>query len=108
MIKPLINIKRLHMPDSTINGIQALIGGFVLSFILTVLRVIYDDQESRWQRVLFEALLNSSLTVASWAMVIAFDYPPVLAVGLGGLFAFLGVNTVRGAARKYINKKIDS
>ena len=95
------------MPDSTVNGLQSLVGGVLLSFILTILRVIYDKEESKWQRIIFEALLNSTLTIAAWATVLGLGYPPVLSVGLGAVFAFLGVNTVRSVARKYINKKIE-
>lgn len=95
------------MPTNTLNGLQALLVGVLLSFVLTILRVVYDKQESKWQRILFEALLNSSLTVAAWATVTGLDYPPVLAVGIGGLFAFFGVNTVRSFAKKYINNKIN-
>ena len=93
------------MPQSTINEMQSLFSSVILSLVLTVLRVAYDNKETRWQRVLFEAMLNVALTVAGWSVVIGLDYPPILAVGIGGLLAFLGVDTVRSLARKKLNEK---
>ncbi len=78
----------------------------ILASVIAIVRVIYDKEETKWQRVLSEAFICACLTKATYHAVIALSLSPDWAVFSGGLIGFLGTYTVRGLALIVLKKEI--
>lgn len=73
--------------------------------IIAVLRIAYDDQEKRWQRIGLESLLCGALGYGISSGLNYFEMPYGVSVFAGCTIGFLGVDFVRAKARQVINKK---
>lgn len=80
---------------------------FLMAFTLAVLRIMYDNKESRWQRIILEALLCGALAVGLSSGLRFFHLDSSLAVFFGSVIGFFGVEFVRSRAQKYVDKGID-
>jgi len=78
-----------------------------LAVLIAIVRVIYDKEETKWERVISEAFICGCLTKAVYHAILALSLSPDWAVFCGGLIGFLGTYTVRGIALKSINKKVE-
>ncbi|MBO2926667.1 phage holin, lambda family [Metapseudomonas otitidis] len=81
--------------------------GFVMAFVIAVLRAIYDGKEKRWQRILLEALICGGLTLAASTAIAWFNLPESLAIAFGGALGFLGVMQARKLALRFLNIRVD-
>lgn len=90
--------------------------GFVMALLIAVLRLIYD-RKAKWTRVLLEAVLCGLLAIAGFSIALlaitwlglADKFQPLLvhlAVGVGGLIGFFGVEFVRGLAIKLLSIRL--
>jgi len=80
--------------------------GAILAMLLSLLRVVYDEQETKPIRVLVETLICGGLSLTASSAIIAMNLDSNWAMFVGGSIGFLGVTTVRALALKLINKKI--
>ena len=89
--------------------------GFLMAMVIAVLRVMYDRKEKAWQRILLEGLLCGVLAVggtALAALVLSFFWPDFeaplgrLAVALGSMLGFFGVEAVRRLAIRLLRIKL--
>lgn len=78
----------------------------LLSFILSVLRIVYDDKEAKPVRIVIESLICGFLTLAVFHAIQALGLDINWAVCAGGVIGFFGVNAVRALALKFVNKRI--
>lgn len=80
-------------------------GAFMAIFI-SILRVIYDNKETRPLRMILECLICGSLSLSAGYAIIALGLNMNWILFLGGVIGYLGSTTVRAIAMKLINSKI--
>lgn len=78
-----------------------------MAVIISVLRIAYDQEETRWQRVLLEALLCGALAYGFSAGLSTLNLGAGLSVFCGSSIGFFGVEFVRNRARRLVDKKIE-
>lgn len=83
------------------------VGGFVFSFVLSVIRVIYEKEETTFTRIVLESLICGGLTIAIGSALQAMDYGQEWYLGVGGVIGFMGTQSVRAFANKLLAKKAD-
>lgn len=79
----------------------------VMAVIISILRIAYDQDETRWQRIGLEALLCGALAYGFSSGLAALTLDPGLAVFCGSAIGFFGVEFVRNRAKKLVDKKIE-
>lgn len=98
----------LGQPSPTVQG-------FLMAVLIAVLRVVYDRKEKAWQRIALEGVLCGLLTVGGTslaALALKFWWPQFeapmahIAVGIGGVVGFFGVEAVRRLAIRLLNIKL--
>lgn len=77
--------------------------GAIMAFVISLLRVIYDEQESKWTRKLLESLICAGLTLAAGGAVRAMGLDTAWVLFVGGLIGFMGADFVREKAKAYVN-----
>ena len=79
--------------------------GAVTAVLIAVLRVIYDGKERRPMRILLEAILCGALSFTASAGIEAVGLDPDWAIFAGGMIGYLGADTARSVALKYLKDK---
>lgn len=79
--------------------------GILLSMFLSVLRVIYDKEETRPIRIILEALICGGLSMAVSFGVMALEMNINWAIFLGGAIGYFGSATVRQLALRTLNRR---
>lgn len=92
-----------HLVDS----VPPWIGGFVFSFVLSFVRVIYEKEETTFVRIMLESLICGALTVATGSILEQMGYGQHWYLGVGGIIGFMGTQSVRALANRLLNKKVD-
>lgn len=87
-----------------ITNIPVAIQGVVMAFIISILRVIYDRQETSRVRICLEAMICGCLTLASASIISWLGLPDELIIAAGGVIGFIGVMEIRQWAIKYIDR----
>lgn len=90
-----------------LTNIPPMIQGAIMAFIISMLRIIYDDEEKKWQRKLLESMLCAALTIVAGSFVGALGLSTEWILGIGGLIGFLGADYIRERARSYVNSQLD-
>lgn len=80
--------------------------GFAMTVVIAVLRVIYDKEETSLVRIILESLLCGSLTLTAGFAIHASGYDQDWTLFAGGVIGFMGSQTIRALANKFISKKI--
>ena len=93
------------MPDS-FTKLPPEIMGIVLAMSIGLVRVVYDENETKPIRILMESLVCGGLSVTATAAIMALNLDSNWAVFCGGIIGFMGTVTVRALALKLINKKL--
>ena len=79
----------------------------LLSFVLALLRTMYQDQEPSWGRRLLESAICGLITLSSGFAIDALgmhgDWKYAVAGGIG----FLGTEYIRTIATRFINRKVE-
>lgn len=78
-----------------------------MSVVIACLRIIYDQKESKWQRIGLECLLCGALSYGISSGLSWFALPDGVSVFCGSMVGFLGVDFVRSRAIKYVDKKVE-
>ena len=76
-----------------------------MAILTSVLRVIYDQEETKFTRILLESLICGTLTLTVGSALRALGYEDWY-MFCGGAMGFMGSQTVRALAYKIINKKV--
>lgn len=82
--------------------------GVILSMLMTVLRIIYDKEETKLFRIFIESLLCGALSLTAYHMVLAMGIDMNWAVFAGGVIGYVGPATVRAKLMDSINEKINN
>lgn len=78
-----------------------------MAFVMSVLRIIYDKQETSVMRILLESLICGALTIASGSALDALGYGQEWYLFCGGFIGFMGSQFIRKLAQKLVMRKID-
>lgn len=79
--------------------------GFIMSFVISILRVIYDAKETRPMRIFLEALICGGLSLCASTVISWLGLPQSLSIAAGGAIGFIGVMKIRQLALRYFNTK---
>jgi len=82
------------------------IGGAMLAILTSVLRVVYDQEETRPLRIFLESAICGSITVTFGSALVAMGYDQSWYLFIGGSVGFMGSQWIRALANRLINKKI--
>lgn len=77
----------------------------IMALVISVLRIVYDRKESRWQRILLESLLCGALAWGISSGLSFFNLDSGLSVFTGAVIGFFGVEFVRARAQRYIQRR---
>lgn len=78
----------------------------VMALVISVLRIVYDKKESKWQRILLESLLCGALTYGITSGLRFFSVDPGVSIFCGAAIGFYGVEFVRHRAQRLIDKRL--
>lgn len=98
-----------HDPDNWIKVIENMppwLGGVLMAVVISVMRVIYDKEETHIMRIVLEALICASLTLAFGSAAIAMGLGQGWHLFIGGMVGFLGSHAIRRLAYRAINARI--
>lgn len=80
----------------------------ILTFVLSYVRILYDDKESRVVRQLIEAALGALMVLTIGLTAEHFGLSSGWSYGAAGFIGTLGVNQIRTIARRWAVRKADS
>lgn len=80
--------------------------GFIMSFVIAILRLLYDAKETRRMRIFLEGLICGGLTLCASYIIESMGWPESLCVAAGGAIGFIGVMQLRQMALKYLKIKV--
>jgi lambda family phage holin len=92
--------------SSIINSMPPWATGVVMAVIMSVLRVVYEKEETTLARIGLEALICGGLTIAAGSLLEAMNLGEKWYLGAGVLIGFMGSQTVKATVNKLINKKV--
>jgi lambda family phage holin len=83
-----------------------LVQAIMASVILSVLRTIYDDRESTWERIGLEGAICGFLTLIAGSAIRALGVSDEWVMVIGGFIAFVGVATFRKLLVEKVRKHV--
>lgn len=81
--------------------------GAVMAFVIAVLRIVYDRQETSNVRIVLEAAICGCLSLSFSGALGWLGAPESVAVAFGGAVGFIGVTKIRQLALTWLGKKAD-
>lgn len=99
------------MPERIIevmNNLPPQAAGVLMAIFMAVVRVLYDDKETKPQRIIIEALLCGALSLTATYGITALGLNIHWAIFVGGTIGYLGPQSVRQYVTKVLNKKTDN
>lgn len=93
-------------PYDFVKEIPAPVGGALMSFVVALLRILYDRDGTPWQRIGIESLLCGAISFGACSGLQYFSLPAGVSVFVGSMIGLLGVEFVRAVARRSINKRV--
>ncbi len=97
------------MPDSLLQALKSLppeAQSALMSIVIAVLRVIYDNKHGKWQRIGLEAALCGAISFGVVSGLTLVGLGKESAVFFGASVGFLGVDFLRALAHKVVDKKL--
>lgn len=77
----------------------------LMAFLVALVRVIYDRDETRWVRIILEATLCGLLAVVAGAAISAMGLDNRWQLFAGGVIGFVGSEFIRSVAREFIRRR---
>ena len=81
------------------------VGGVLMAAMMSVLRVVYDREETNFCRILMESLICGGLTMASGSALVAMGYGQGWYMFCGGAIGFMGSQSIRAVAYRVIDRR---
>lgn len=82
------------------------LGGALMAVVMSVLRIIYDKEETSFSRIMLESLICGALTLSAGSALSAMGYGDNWYLFSGGVIGFMGSQSIRALAIKLLDKKI--
>lgn len=79
--------------------------GFMMAVFVSVIRVLYDREETSLIRIMLESLICGSLSLAAGSAISAMGYGDGWYLFAGGMIGFMGSQSVRALAYKFVDRK---
>ena len=76
-----------------------------MAMVISVIRVIYDRKETNFFRILMESIICGALSVSAGSALDAMGYGQNWYLFCGGVIGFMGSQSIRALANKYISTK---
>lgn len=92
---------------AALEGIPPSVKGAIMAFIIAVLRVVYDRQETSNVRITLEGLICGGLSLSLSSALEWFGAPDSVAIAAGGFIGFIGVIKIRQLSLTWLGKKAD-
>lgn len=89
------------------DAVPASVKGAIMAFIIAILRIIYDRQETSNMRILLEAAICGGLSLSFSGAISWIGAPESVAVAFGGAIGFIGVTKIRQLALTWLSKKAE-
>ena len=89
------------------NGLPPWAGGLIMAIAVSVLRVVYDKEETSAIRIALESLICGALTVSAGSAVAAMGFGDDWYLFIGGVFGFMGSHSIRMLAMRFLKNKVD-
>ena len=99
-----------HNPKTLVelfNALPPYILGVLLAMVISILRVIYDKEETKPLRIILESLLCGVLSLTASSGITAMGLNTNWAIFAGGTIGYFGSTSVRVIALRVMNKKAD-
>ncbi len=77
-----------------------------MAVMISIIRVVYDREETSLLRILLESLICGFLSLAAGSAFAAMGYGDGWYLFAGGVIGFLGSQTIRALAYKIIDRRI--
>jgi lambda family phage holin len=90
-----------------LNNLPSPVTGTLMSIFISILRVVYDKEETKPMRIIMESLVCGGLTLTAGAGINALGLNPNWVMFMGGVIGYLGSAKVRDFAMRFINNKIE-
>ncbi len=87
------------------NRVPPEFAGVLMAVVISILRVLYDQQDTRPVRIFLEAGICGALSLTAWHGIYAMGLDHNWAIFSGGVIGYFGSTTVRSLALKVIKKK---
>jgi len=81
------------------------VGGAIMAMALSIIRVIYDKKETNFFRIMMESVICGALSVSAGSALDAMGYGQNWYLFCGGVIGFMGSQSIRALANKYINNR---
>ena len=88
-----------------LNNIPPWAGGALMAVLISVLRVIYDRDETSFIRIMLESLICGALSVSAGSALDALGYGQNWYLFCGGVIGFMGSQSIRAIATRVIARK---
>ena len=76
-----------------------------MAMAISIIRVIYDRKETNFLRIMMEAVICGALSVSAGSALDAMGYGQNWYLFCGGVIGFMGSQSIRALANKYISTK---
>ena len=80
--------------------------GVLMAVVIAAIRVIYDREETSIVRIILESALCGSLALTAGTAIQALGYDQNWTLFAGGMIGFMGSQSIRAYADKFIGKKL--
>jgi len=80
-------------------------GGAIMAMVISIVRVIYDRKETNFLRIMMESVICGALSVSAGSALDAMGYGQNWYLFCGGVIGFMGSQSIRALANKYISTK---
>lgn len=100
------------MPDKIseavkyMNGLPPEFAGVLMAMFMSILRVVYDEDETRWMRTVLESVICGAITLSINSGIIALGLGQNWAVFVGGTVGYFGTAKVRMFALFLLTNKL--
>ena len=78
-----------------------------MAVVVSILRIVYDKEETSFIRIALESLICGALSVAAGSALDAMGYGQNWYLFCGGVIGFMGSQSIRAIANRVITKKLD-
>ena len=83
-------------------------GGALMAMVISVLRVVYDREETNFVRIALESMICGALSIAAGSALAGMGYGQEWYLFCGGVIGFMGSQSIRALANKFFSKKAGS
>ena len=81
------------------------VGGAIMAIAVSTIRIVYDKKETSLFRIVLESLICGALSVSAGSAFEAMGYGQNWYLFCGGFIGFMGSQSIRALANKYISNR---